>query len=692
VQPLIDKQANRFELRLEESLGTMTSDGTRVRQILLNLLSNAAKFTEQGLVTLSVKRSTRGPDGWILFEVADSGIGMSTSQLMKLFQPFVQADVDTTRKYGGTGLGLVISRRLCRMLGGDVSVDSVAGGGSRFTVRLPSRIPEGIEPPGSPATPRTAVRLPAPQLLGGSIAGVGDASHDGRDRRGDPVGGSTPAPVEGVSMDGIGAPALFRISQDGAPLSLNLPAARMFGYGTPTHMMESVTDVGAQVFASPGVWAGYRRRLLDEGFITNFEFQARRADGSLLWVSQDACVVRGDAGEVSHFEGFSRDITELKRSQDALRLAHDAAQAGEARVRAIVHAAPVFLLLLRDSDGVILQCNPRSKPLFGYAPAELVGRSVHVLFHAHTVGGGRVIEALERDGRASDMEIEFLRANGSRFWGSLSAEYLSYGGTSALVAGIHDITELRTARLRAEDASRAKSLFLANMSSELLTPLNAIISCSQRLENQDATDGPRQDDLRTIAAAGGRLQAMIERMLELARLEAGQLVLAPEQLDVASVLEEVASHMRAIVERQGNRFSVTLAPDLGSAHADPGRLRQVLKQLLTNAAKMTRNGAVRLEGTRAPDAIEITVTDQGPTMTPEQRLALFEPFADDGLPQVDGGLSLGLALSRRMCEAMGARLWVADRGMGGASFTVALPLQAAPGERAPGDTPTAAAA
>ena len=141
VRPLIDKQGNHFELRLAGPLGTMSSDVTRIRQVLLNLLSNAAKFTDKGAITLSVTRESEAPDGWIEFQVTDTGIGMSASQLMKLFQPFVQADSDITRKYGGTGLGLVISRRLCRMLGGDVTVNSVMGKGSRFTVRLPARIP-----------------------------------------------------------------------------------------------------------------------------------------------------------------------------------------------------------------------------------------------------------------------------------------------------------------------------------------------------------------------------------------------------------------------------------------------------------------------------------------------------------------------------------------------------------------------
>ena len=156
VRPLMDKQGNRFDLRLGGALGTMTSDGTRISQILLNLLANAAKFTEQGRVTLGVERRGQGPDGWIEFDVTDSGIGMSASQLVKLFQPFTQADVDTTRKYGGTGLGLVISRRLSRMLGGDVTVESSLGKGSRFTLRLPARVPDRPEAAPARALPGAA--------------------------------------------------------------------------------------------------------------------------------------------------------------------------------------------------------------------------------------------------------------------------------------------------------------------------------------------------------------------------------------------------------------------------------------------------------------------------------------------------------------------------------------------------------
>ncbi len=120
----------------------MHSDVTKIRQVLLNLLSNAAKFTEGGTVTLSAERSP-GPDGmdWLAFRVRDAGIGMTEEQLAKLFQRFQQADVSTTRKFGGTGLGLAITKTFSTMLGGDVEVASTPGQGSTFTVRLPAGLP-----------------------------------------------------------------------------------------------------------------------------------------------------------------------------------------------------------------------------------------------------------------------------------------------------------------------------------------------------------------------------------------------------------------------------------------------------------------------------------------------------------------------------------------------------------------------
>lgn len=134
IQPQIAKNNNRLVLDVAEDLGVMHSDLQKLRQILLNLLTNASKFTQQGTITLRAKR-----DGdWLHFEVADTGIGMSSEQVANLFQPFVQAEQSTAARFGGTGLGLAISRSLARLLGGDIMVESVLGQGANFQLIVPA--------------------------------------------------------------------------------------------------------------------------------------------------------------------------------------------------------------------------------------------------------------------------------------------------------------------------------------------------------------------------------------------------------------------------------------------------------------------------------------------------------------------------------------------------------------------------
>ena len=137
VGPSAQKNRNRVEVRCAPEVGVMHADETRIRQALLNLASNAVKFTEGGLVTIAAGRD--GPD-WVEFRVTDTGIGMTPDQMARLFEDFSQADSSTTRRYGGTGLGLAISRRFCRMMGGDITVQSVSGNGSVFTIRLPAAV------------------------------------------------------------------------------------------------------------------------------------------------------------------------------------------------------------------------------------------------------------------------------------------------------------------------------------------------------------------------------------------------------------------------------------------------------------------------------------------------------------------------------------------------------------------------
>src|SRR5205807_9568684 len=136
---LAEQNKNRLVVDAPEDLGALTVDPMRLRQILLNLLSNACKFTKAGEVKLAARKVSNGSN-FVEFAVADTGIGMTAAQQAKLFEEFTQADASTAQRYGGTGLGLAITRKLARMMGGDVTVASEPGKGSVFTVRLPGRI------------------------------------------------------------------------------------------------------------------------------------------------------------------------------------------------------------------------------------------------------------------------------------------------------------------------------------------------------------------------------------------------------------------------------------------------------------------------------------------------------------------------------------------------------------------------
>ncbi len=148
VRPVVERNGNRFEIVCPPGIGEMREDTLKVRQVLLNLLANAGKFTKQGVVTLEAGRATANDGDWVVFRVRDTGIGIPAETQARLFEPFVQADAGTQKKYGGTGLGLAISRKLCQLMGGDVTLESEPGRGSTFTVRLPVLETEDVEASG----------------------------------------------------------------------------------------------------------------------------------------------------------------------------------------------------------------------------------------------------------------------------------------------------------------------------------------------------------------------------------------------------------------------------------------------------------------------------------------------------------------------------------------------------------------
>ncbi|HUH85125.1 MAG TPA: ATP-binding protein, partial [Stellaceae bacterium] len=137
---LVMENGNELLVERGSGLGVVIGDATKLRQAVLNLLSNAAKFTKQGRVVLRAARETSAGGDWISIAVRDTGIGIGRENLPKLFQNFNQAEASTSSRYGGTGLGLALSQKLCRMMGGEITVESELGHGSCFTIRVPAAL------------------------------------------------------------------------------------------------------------------------------------------------------------------------------------------------------------------------------------------------------------------------------------------------------------------------------------------------------------------------------------------------------------------------------------------------------------------------------------------------------------------------------------------------------------------------
>ncbi|HWB06717.1 MAG TPA: response regulator [Verrucomicrobiales bacterium] len=256
-------------------------------------------------------------------------------------------------------------------------------------------------------------------------------------------------------------------------------------------------------------------------------------------------------------------------------------------------------------------------------------------------------------------------------------------------------SELALAKAAADDANQAKSAFLANMSHELRTPMNAIIGYSEMLqeEAEDLQHPTFSSDLQKIHGAGKHLLSLINGILDLSKVEAGRMTLYLEEFDIAQLTRDVAATIRPLIAKNENRLIVECPPEIGLMRADVTKVRQVLFNLLSNAAKFTERGEIRLEVTRctdstAQDSLAFRIADTGIGIKPEQMERIFDAFsqADDSTTRKYGGTGLGLAISRKFCRLMGGDITVESEPGKGTAFTVTLPANASEKPTAPDST------
>jgi PAS domain S-box-containing protein len=423
-------------------------------------------------------------------------------------------------------------------------------------------------------------------------------------------------------------------------------------------------------------------RLAQGTETVGFENRYRRSDGSYLWLRWNA--VPAPDGTVIY--ASARDVSDRKLAEESLR-------GSELRFRAVTRSVS-DAVITANGDGEIIFWNEGASLIFGYAEEEMLGQPLTVLMperyrEGHRKGLARLRTTGEPRLIGKPIELNGLRNDGSEFPLELSLGAWELGDESFYSGVIRDVTERRrveeeTERSREEAAraNQAKSEFLSRMSHELRTPLNAILGFGQLLE-LDELDERKSDHVHQILKAGRHLLELINEVLEISRIEAGELAISPEPVSLAETVREALALVEPMAADRDVRLSVDvggLAKD-GHVHADRQRLRQVLLNLLSNAIKYNRTGGrvdvsfARGDGT----PIRTLIADTGLGIDREQLAGIFEPFERLGaeLSEVEG-TGLGLALAKRLLEAMGGSIAVASEPGRGSTFTIELQASEAP--------------
>jgi len=383
----------------------------------------------------------------------------------------------------------------------------------------------------------------------------------------------------------------------------------------------------------------------------------------------------------------------LEQSRQQAAQLHDAL----ARQKAIFATTNAAIGILKER--AFVEVNEHLASLLGYGRDELIGQStrrVHLDDEHYEDFGRRIYPQLKANGHCA-LEYPFRRKDGSLIWIYLSISALQ---EEIALVGI-DITELRQTREAAEAANQAKSVFLANMSHELRTPLNAVLGYAQILAGAPNLDEAQRRQVTAIRQGGNHLLALINDVLDLAKIEADRIELTPTDWKPRAFFPELIDLLRSRAEEKGIGLGLEIdAQTPALLRCDALRLRQVLMNLLGNAVKFTHQGRVTLKVGYQQGRLRLAVSDSGIGIPQGQIQRIFERFEQVGSAHHNAqGSGLGLAISRRLVERMGGALGVESVAGEGSTFYFEIPVEiaaeqpipAAPPDAPKGEAPAAAA-
>ncbi len=418
---------------------------------------------------------------------------------------------------------------------------------------------------------------------------------------------------------------------------------------------------------------------------TGYTMESRllRDDGSTVHILTRAEVEFDAAGQAAALFGIVQDVSERVAAQAGL-------QENEARFRLLTEQAS-DVISLHDVTGTCLFMSPSVRHVLGYAPQDMLGQSLAALAPRED----RPVIARMRNelgsrprGEVATGRFRLPRKDGVMVWLESAARIADYQNQPRIIVVSRDVTdqvsaeqELKAARDQARDAAAAKSIFLANMSHEIRTPMNGVVGFTElMLADTLSVDQRRRAEM--IAESGRAMMNLLNDILDVSKVEAGQMTVSQDDFDLGATLEACLKLVTPSLEQKGLQAQFELAEDLPIwVRGDALRLRQVVLNLLGNAAKFTEQGGVTLRVSRggAPDIIAIAVADTGIGIAPARQQAVLEPFtqAEESTSARFGGTGLGLSISTQLAALMGGRLELDSTPGRGSTFTLAIPLPAA---------------
>lgn len=417
------------------------------------------------------------------------------------------------------------------------------------------------------------------------------------------------------------------------------------------------------------------------------EFRWLHLDGTVNWVDTLARPETDEFGNVVGYVGVVIDITERREVLEEL-----AQRDTELSLLAANATDGIFRMSLA---GMCKYASPSAHKLLGVPADSLIGRNLLTAFHPDDRDEVEAAFGALRDGVKDHILIAYrherTKIPGEYLWLEANCGLVRNVANepSEIIASIRNISrrkamedELKEARKRAEAAVEARSAFMANMSHEIRTPMNGVIGFTEVLLAGELTEKQRRQ-IELIAESGRAMLRLLNDILDMSKIEAGQMTYAPAPVDLHHVLHSVARMMQPIAEAKGLAIEISVSDTLpDQIVTDPLRFRQIILNLLSNAIKFTADGHVRIAACKHDEGkthfLEIAVEDSGIGMAVDRLEAIFAPFmqAELDTSQRFGGTGLGLSISQELARLMGGEIAVTSQEGSGTTFTLKLPFEA----------------